>query len=162
MEQSMSLYEKIVHIQKVDIFKELDINELAAIAAITEEKVYPQGYTVFKEGEASETMYIAVTGQVRVSRNKKEVGMFRSGDSFGLSAFLVDDKRLVTCTTMEDSHLLVIYKREFEEMLMEYPQISLELAKIHAKMIQRLLNKIGSADNTCEYALEDFFNREKE
>ena len=162
MEQLLSLYEKIVHIQKVDIFTDLDINELSAIAAITEEEVYPQGYTVFTEGEVSETMYVAVTGQVRVSRNNTEVGRFRAGDSFGLSAFLVDDKRLVTCTTMEEAHLLVIHKREFEEMLMEYPQISLELAKIHAKMIQRLLDKIGSADNTCEYALEDFFNRAKE
>ena len=162
MEQSLSLYEKVVHIQKVDIFKELDINELAAIAAITEETVYPEGYTVFTEGEVSETMYIAVTGEVQVSRNKTEVGRFRTGDSFGLSAFLVDDRRLVTCTTVKETRLLVIHKREFEEMLMEYPQISLELAKIHAKMIQRLLNKIGSEDNTCDYALEDFFNRAKE
>ena len=162
MEQSLSLYEKIVHIQKVDIFTELNINELAAIAAITEEEVFPQGYTVFTEGEVSETMYIAVTGEVKVSRNNTEVGRFRPGESFGLSAFLVDDKRLVTCTAMEETHLLVIYKREFEEMLMEYPQISLQLAKKHAKMIQRVLNKIGGTDNTCEYALEDFFNRAEE
>ncbi len=158
MAKELTIYEKIMHIQKVDIFRNLSINELAAVASITEEVFYPENHTVFTEGDVSETMYVAVSGGVKVSRNNTEVGKFRAGDSFGLSAFLVDDRRLVTCTTEKAAHLLVIHKREFEEMLLEYPQISLELAKMHARMIQRLLNRIGSQDNTCEYALSDFFN----
>ncbi|MEA2059071.1 MAG: cyclic nucleotide-binding domain-containing protein [Thermodesulfobacteriota bacterium] len=160
MEEKLSLYEKIVHIHKVDIFKTLDINELAAIAGISEEMVYPEAKTFFFEGDVSETMYIAVTGQLKVSRNNTELGRFTSGDSFGLSAFLLDDKRLVTCTTLEETRLLVIHKREFEEMLMEYPQISLELARIQAKMLQRLLDRIDSSKDTKGYALGDFFNRQ--
>ena len=44
-------------------------------------------------------------------------------------------------------------------MLMEYPQISFEIAKIHARMIQRLLEQI-QAEGTHESLMKDFFNKD--
>ncbi|WP_170923645.1 cyclic nucleotide-binding domain-containing protein [Desulfocicer vacuolatum] len=160
MENSLSFQEKIVYIQKVDIFKNLAINELAAISDIAQEVAFAPKEILFQEKEFADTMYICVEGAVSASRNNVGVGTFNPGDSFGMSAFLVDSKRLLTCRAKESTRLLEIHKQEFEEMLMEYPQISFEIAKIHARMIQRLLEQI-QAEDTHESLMKDFFNKHK-
>jgi CRP-like cAMP-binding protein len=161
MEGTLSFQEKIVHIQKVDIFKNLAINELAAISDIAREVTFAPDEILFHEKSFADTMYICVEGAISGSRNNVDVGQFKAGDSFGMSAFLVDSKRLLTCRATASTRLLEIHKQEFEEMLMEYPQISFEIAKIHARMIQRLLEQI-QAEDTHESLMKDFFNKDQQ
>jgi len=160
MEGSLSFQEKIVYIQKVDIFKNLAINELAAISDIAQEVTFAPKEILFHEKGVADTMYICVDGTISASRNKVDVGQFKAGDSFGIIAFLVDSKRLLTCRAIVPTRLLEIHKLEFEEMLMEYPQISFEIAKIQARMIQRLLEQIQAKD-THESLMKDFFNKDR-
>ena len=160
MEETLSFQEKIVYIQKVDIFKNLAINELAAISDIAQEVTFVPKEILFKEKGFADTMYICVDGTISASRNNVDMGQFKAGDSFGMSAFLVDSKRLLTCRAIVPTRLLEIHKLEFEEMLMEYPQISFEIAKIHARMIQRLLEQI-QAEDTHESLMKDFFNKDR-
>ncbi|MFO7749696.1 MAG: Npt1/Npt2 family nucleotide transporter [Desulfobacteraceae bacterium] len=157
MDNALSLYEKIAHIEKVNIFKGLAINELAAIAEITEEKSYPKDYQLCTEGSAAETMYIALSGKILASRGNTEMGRFSAGDSFGLTALLLDDKRLLSCVTEEKSSFLVIHKREFEEMLLEYPRISYEFARIQSRRVEKLLGNIGKQDK----AFSDVFGSDR-
>ena len=93
MNESLSFQEKIVYIQKVDIFKNLAINELAAICDIAQEVTFAPEEVLFHEKEFADTMYICVDGMIAASRNNVDVGQFKAGDSFGMSAFLVDSKR---------------------------------------------------------------------
>jgi CRP-like cAMP-binding protein len=159
MDPTLSFQEKIVYIQKVDIFKNLSINELAAISDIAQEVTFAPGDIVFHEKSFADTMYICVKGELAASRNNVDVGQFKAGDSFGMSAFLVDSKRLLTCRATTSVRLLEIHKQEFEEMLMEYPQISFQIAKIHARMIQRLLEQLREG-GTHERLMKDFFNKD--
>ena len=41
MEQEMSIPDKILRLKKIDIFKNMAVNELAAIASISKKVVYP-------------------------------------------------------------------------------------------------------------------------
>ncbi len=159
MDPTLNFQEKIVYIQKVDIFKNLSINELAAISDIAQEVTFAPGDIVFHEKSFADTMYICVKGELAASRNNVDVGQFKAGDSFGMSAFLVDSKRLLTCRAATSVRLLEIHKQEFEEMLMEYPQISFQIAKIHARMIQRLLEQLKEGE-THEHLMKNFFNKD--
>ena len=158
MKEPLSFQEKIVYIQKVDIFKNLAVNELAAISDIAREVFFSPGEVLFHEKEFADSMYICVEGELVGSRNQVDVGHFTAGDSFGMSAFLVDSRRLLTCTALVSTRLLEIHKQEFEAMLMEYPQIPYEIAKIHARMIQRLLEQIR-AGGEHEHLVKGFFNK---
>lgn len=142
MESKFSMQDKIMYIRKVNIFKNLAINELAAIAAIAREQRFPPGEVIFREGEFSETMYIVVTGELTASKNRIFMGKFVPGNGFGFSAFFMDAKRLVTFQTERDTNLLAIHKIDFEEMLMQYPQIAIDIAKIQTQRVEHLLNKI--------------------
>ncbi|HKK91492.1 MAG TPA: hypothetical protein VJ936_08825, partial [Desulfobacteraceae bacterium] len=82
---------------------------------------------------------------------------FSAGDSFGLTALLLDDKRLLSCVIEEESSFLVIHKREFEEMLLEYPRISYEFARIQSRRVEKLLGNIGKQDK----AFSDVFGSDR-
>jgi len=146
MENKILMQDKIVNIRKVNFFRNLAINELAAIAAIAEEQTYPSGKIIFREGEIAETMYIVISGEVTASKHGIPMGKFISERVFGFSAFLTDAKRLVTFQTKKETTLLAIHKIEFEEMLMQYPQIAIEIAKIQTQRLVHLFNKIKTND----------------
>lgn len=147
MNSPLPLYEKILHLQKANIFKNLAVNELAAIASIAREAVYQPGHRICRQGEVAQTMYITVSGRIKATRNDVVMGEFTTGDSFGLSAFLVDDERLLSCTIEEETRLLEIHKNEFQEMLMEYPLLSFEIARIQTRRIHKLLKTVDPQKN---------------
>lgn len=134
MEAEISIPDKILHLKGIHIFKGLAVGELAAIASVTEEVIYPPGETVIKEGEPGETMYLIIKGEVSVIKrhekeNEIELDRIGSGDYFGEMALFEDAVRSATIRTQEASRLLVLHKREFAEIVREYPQIALHICK---------------------------------
>ena len=117
------------------------------------------GEVLFNENAYADSMYICIEGRIITSRNNVDAGRFEAGNSFGISALLLDSKRLLTCTAQTETRVLKIHKQEFEEMLMEYPQISLEIAKLSTRRIQRLLEQIKKGE-TQESLLKNFFDRD--
>ncbi len=63
MESEISLPEKILHLRAIQIFQDLSVSELAAVASVTEEVVYPAGEVVIREGEPGDTMYMIIKGR---------------------------------------------------------------------------------------------------
>lgn len=150
MESEMLIADKILHLKKIDIFKQLSVNELAAIASITKKKVYSPGEIIFKERDIAETMYLVIEGEVTTLKNEKEfVGKLVAGENFGTMALLLDEVRLLTARTETQSQLLIIHKQEFKEIVREYPQIAMEISKELARHIQRLLEKVTSKECTA-------------
>jgi len=147
MEAEISIPDKILHLKGIQIFEGLSVSELAAIASVTEEVVYPANQIVIKEGESGETMYMIVKGEVAVIKGygtDREMDLDRipAGDYFGEMALFEDTVRSATIRTREDTHLLVLHKREFTESVREYPQIALHICKELASRIRRLHEKL--------------------
>ena len=158
MKKKLNFQEKIIYVQEVDIFKHLTVSELAAISDLADEITIDPGEILFHEKTLAGTMYICVEGELIGSRNNVEAGRFRSGDSFGKNAFLVDSTHFLTCRAKTRTRLLEIHRQEFEEILMVYPQVSCEIAKTHAGIIQWLLDQIKEGKNH-ECLMKIFFNK---
>ncbi len=147
MEISISIPDKILHLRGIRIFEDLSVGELAAIASVTEEKVTPAGEDVIREGEAGETMYMIISGRVSVIKKKGEEGeieldKINPGDYFGEMALFEDEVRSATIRTMEETRLLVLHKREFEEIVREYPKIALHICRILSRRLRRLHKRL--------------------
>ena len=85
---SIPLTDKILHLKNIEIFNDLSINELAAVAAVTEEAVFDEGEQVFKEGDRGDTLYLVLDGNVAVIKERNlekeiELDSIGSGDYFG-------------------------------------------------------------------------------
>jgi len=149
METETSIPEKILRLKNITIFEGLSASELAAIASVTEEVEHPADDTVIKEGETGETMFLILKGNVSVIKGEgkeggQEIELARigTGDYFGEMALFEDAVRSATIRTAEDSRFLVLHKREFTEIVREYPQIALHICKALSSRLRKLHERI--------------------
>ena len=56
----LTVVEKVLFLQDVDVFQNTSTEDLAYIAAITEEVHYQAGSEIFRESEASDSMYLVI------------------------------------------------------------------------------------------------------
>jgi hypothetical protein len=149
IDMGMSLSERIFHLKKIAIFEGLYVGELAAIGSIAEVISYSAGEVVLKEGERGEAMYLIIEGDVTVSKEGKtekgpsvELARISTGDYFGEMALFEEAPRSATIRTVGPSRFLVLHKREFTEMVREYPLIALRICKALSGRIRRLHEKV--------------------
>jgi hypothetical protein len=152
MEKGISIPEKILHLRTIHIFEGLSVAEMAAIASITEEVLYPKGTVIIKEGEKGETMYMIIEGEVSVIKGSPAgpeivLDKIRSGDYFGEMALFEDLVRSATIRTDEDTRVLVLDKREFTEIVREYPLIALQICKVLSQRLRKLHERVRVYDD---------------
>jgi len=147
METSISIPDKIFHLKGIQIFEGLSVSEMAAIASVTEEVIHPEGEDVIIEGEQGETMYMIVSGEVSVIKGQGEgdeieLDRIHPGDYFGEMALFEDEVRSATIRTVEETNLLVLHKREFTEIVREYPQIALHICTVLSQRLRKLHERV--------------------
>jgi ATP/ADP translocase len=147
METEISIPDRILLLRGIEIFEALSVSELAAVASVTEEIICRPGDIIIKEGETGENMYLVIKGEVSVIKNqgkKDEIELDRisSGDYFGEMALFEDILRSATIRAEQESHLLVLHKQEFKEIVREYPQIALNICKVLSGRIRKLHKKM--------------------
>jgi len=146
MDSGITISDKILHLKGVEIFKDLSVRELAAIASVTEEIVLPEKEIVIREDEYGETMYLIITGDVSVIKDlggahEIELDRIGPGDYFGEMALFEDVVRSASIRTERETRLLVLNKLEFKEIVREYPKISMNICRILSGRIRRLHKK---------------------
>ena len=155
MEEALSLSDKILQLRGMDLFNDLKVSELAAVASVCDEEVVEAGETIITEGEVGETMYLIIEGLVSVHKNtddgcEVELADMGPGDYFGEMALFDDQRRSATVIAKERTRLLVLHKREFAETVREYPQVALQMCKELSKRLRELHQKIRAMP-VCSY-----------
>lgn len=69
----LTTVEKVIFLKDIDIFEFTSTEDLAHIAAITDEVEFQAKETIFEEGEISDAMYMVIEGKVRLTRGDQEV-----------------------------------------------------------------------------------------
>ncbi|MGA7143608.1 MAG: cyclic nucleotide-binding domain-containing protein [Desulfobacterales bacterium] len=151
MTEKTTISEKIVLLKGIELFESLSIGELAAIGSVVEEVDYPDGEIIIKEGDAGDTLFLMIRGEVSVIKdigkpNEIEIDRMRNGEYFGEMALFGDTVRSVSIRTEKPSDFMVLYKQEFKEIVREYPQIALEICKVLSSRIRHLHRKIEDRD----------------
>ncbi|MBW1949342.1 MAG: cyclic nucleotide-binding domain-containing protein [Deltaproteobacteria bacterium] len=147
MAAEISIPDRIVHLKEIEIFEGLSVSELAAVASVAEEMDSAPGEEVIREGEPGETMYLIVSGEVSVLKEREEgqrieLDRIGAGDYFGEMALFEDEVRSATIRTEKPARLLVLHKQEFREIVREYPEIALQICRVLGRRIRRLHEKV--------------------
>jgi hypothetical protein len=147
--QGMDLSERIFQLRKIKVFEGLHVSELAAIGSMVGDVSYWAGVGIFKEGEPGDALYLVVEGEVSVSKARNgerdpgiEIGRIGSGEYFGEMALLEEAPRSASIQTVTPARFLVLQKRDFMEIVQEYPQIALHICKVLSSRIRNLQQKI--------------------
>jgi len=151
MDSAISITDKILLVREIDIFSELSVSELAAVASVTEAVSHPSNQVVIQEGDIGETMFLIVKGRVAVikhlgAENELELDQIDSGDYFGEMALFEDRQRSASIRTLTESDFLVLHKAEFNEIVHEFPEIALNACRVLSDRIRRLHARFTSKD----------------
>jgi CRP/FNR family cyclic AMP-dependent transcriptional regulator len=135
-------------LKNVPLFAHLSEEEIAAIAGVMREKVYPQNSVIVFEDDPGDAMYVVASGQVKVvlvGDDGREVilSVLGAGDFFGEMALIDDLPRSAHVIAMEDSKLIVLYRDDFFRCLEQSPRIALGLLRALSRRLRRADDKIG-------------------
>ena len=111
-------------LQSVDFLYQLKVDELDHLMGALKKRHCDKGYTVIKQGDPGDAFYMISSGKVEVSVSGKVIATRGIGEYFGEGALLSDGPRGATVKTLEESELYVLYKKDFNEILMHNPGIA--------------------------------------
>src|SRR5262245_42400129 len=104
----LTLIEKVLCLQNVDIFKHTTTEMLGYIASIAHELAAEKTQIIFSEEDVSDAMYVVVKGRVRLTKKEQEVITVTAGQSFGTWALFDNQPRVMTAQALENGQLLKI------------------------------------------------------
>ena len=94
----LTVVEKVIFLQNIDVFSEVPTEQLASLAAIAEEVSYLKSDVIYRENEYSDALYLVLDGRVRLHRDDKDIAVAENKEAFGTWALLDEEVRLVTAT----------------------------------------------------------------
>ena len=139
----LTTVEKVIFLQDIDIFEFTTTENLAHIAAITDEIEFKKNKIIFTEGEFPDAMYMVIEGEVILTREKQEVMVAKHKEVFGAWALFDDEPRVATATTLEDTRLLKIDKEDFFDLLADHVEITQSILKVMVKRLRKLMARIN-------------------
>ncbi len=125
-------------LRSMDIFEELQDDQLREIAGLLEEHRVPGGSVLFREGDAGDSMLIVTAGRIRVSTRdasgrEHTFAVYGDGEFFGEMGVLTGEPRTATATAENDSGVLVLRKEGFDAFLQEHPIVMRTMLKVIAQ-----------------------------
>jgi len=102
-------------------------DDLQALDAIVERKVYMAGDLVYSEGEVADALFLVEMGTVDIVPKGRETifATIGSGQCFGELSFFGRGTRPASASTRERSHLLRIPYERLSNVLSEQPGLAL-------------------------------------
>jgi len=163
---------KISILKEIPLFAGLGEDLLLKIEAISIEKSYKKGEIIILQDTSVEGLYILVSGRLRINRSSEDgrvkvLAILSPGDIIGEMSLLDDESASATVETMEDSRLILIRKEDFQAMLLRYPLVTIEIARILGRRLRSADKEIEelafySVKNRLIEALIDLANRHSE
>ncbi len=125
----LTVVEKVIFLQDIDVFQPIPTSDLAYLAAITEEVTCLEKTVIFKKGAIPDSMYMVIEGKVRLHRDGTDVMIAGYKDVFGTWALFDDEPRMVTAETLEETRVLRIDKEDFIDILADHVEITQGILK---------------------------------
>ncbi len=109
------------------LFTGVTSNDLQALEAIVDRKVYIAGDHVYNEGEVADTLFLVQMGTVDIVPKQKEkvFATIGSGHGFGELAFFERGTRPASALARERTHILQIPYERLSKVLSERPELAL-------------------------------------
>lgn len=121
------------------IFRELEADDVDALATMAEELSLPAGAAVVREGEPADAMYIVKSGVLNVCRQVqgeiKHINLLSAGEFFGEMALIDGSPRSADVLVKEAAVLVRLGSEAFKRLKKEKPATALKVAEVLLKTL---------------------------
>ena len=134
-------------LKKIPFLSNLSDEVLIALTDKAKSTKFPKQATIIMEGDETSSLYIILSGKVRVfgsDDKSKELTLMiqEAGSYFGEIALLSDEPRSASVVTLENTTCAVISKSDFIHWLMHYPDVAITLLGVLSNKIRLLTDKV--------------------
>ena len=125
-------------VASVPLFRNCTPAQLTRLVRHASEEVYPSGHVVMRQGESSDSVWVLLSGRVRVVEATSDgqadmlLGELGRAEIFGEIGILRDQPRAATIIAVDRTHCLVLSRQDFIAVLQESPELANALLRVVA------------------------------
>lgn len=121
-------------LKKIYLFSKFTDSELTTLASKTKRVSVPQGHSIFNEGNNANSIYLVISGTLKVTTNTSEgddikITTISSGEHLGELPFVDGEKRSATAEATEKTELLEIPYDDLRYVLLNNANMELKFYK---------------------------------
>jgi len=135
----LSTIERVLALQKNDIFAEISTDGLAYLASIGEEVEFNADDRLFAEGAVPEACFLILGGNVELSRGEAVELAVGAGEDLGVWALFDGEPHAFSARATENTHALKINREDFYDLLADHTDIIQTLFRTLVRRVRRLL-----------------------
>lgn len=133
-------------LKEIQLFESLNSRQLAALAALVEDREVPAGTVLFSEGDEGDALFMLRRGKVRISKLVEGIGeealaILEKGAYFGEMALVSDLPRSAHAICNTSCELGVIRRDAFEQALFLDKDLAYELLWTFVRTLARRLDE---------------------
>jgi CRP/FNR family transcriptional regulator, cyclic AMP receptor protein len=154
----MSMLSNLELIRRVPLFALLTSSQAEAVADAVVKRRFKRGEVIVEQGEKSNTLYIILTGRVRVVTSDKRgreviLATLNPGDYIGEMSLIDNEPHSATCRAEVQTDMLTLGRAEFARCLPENSSMAYAI-------MRGLVQRLRQADRKIEsLALMDVYGR---
>jgi AAA family ATP:ADP antiporter len=135
----LSLVERVLTLKSAPLFAGTSDAVLAELAGLVEEVSFDTDQVVFHKGDPGDSLYVIISGSVKVWDGDRLLNELTEGEAFGELALLDPEPRLGTVKAAEPTHLLRLDSPSFREVLDSQPEVSSAILRVVTKYLRSQL-----------------------
>lgn len=152
----MSLSEEVELLRNIPLFANIEPSKLKLLAFTSEQIAYSKDQVLCKQGEIGDAAYIIIDGEAEIlvdtPAGPMAVATVGRNDIVGEIAILCDVPRTATVKAKTKLETLVISKDLFFRLIMEFPQIGIEIMRELASRLEATTKNLRETMNQLAQA----------
>lgn len=139
----LSIIEKVLLLQEVEILQSVSTEHLGYIAQITDEIEFQKNESIYREGDSADALYVVISGEVLIHRNNQKLLTAGPKSAFGIWALFDEDERVVSAASVSSCHLLCLAKEDFHDVLADHSEITRSVLSAMARRLRGLIDRVS-------------------
>jgi CRP-like cAMP-binding protein len=137
-------------LKKTELFENLKESHLNAILSRSSVESFPEGKTIFRQGEEAIRLYILIEGTVDLTvKTQEQIDLMTSkiekeGSALGIPSLIEPFRYNVTATCLKPTKVLMIEADHLMKKMEEDPKMGMEIMKKLAFIYFNRLNEMRS------------------
>ncbi|MDX8378057.1 MAG: cyclic nucleotide-binding domain-containing protein [Mariprofundales bacterium] len=132
--------ERVIILKSVEMFSQTSEEALVHVAQILEEVSIPIGEPILRKGELGTSMYIIISGLVRVHDDEREFAQLGERSVFGELAALDPEPRSADITAIANTRLFRLHETALYELMAEHVDVTRGIIRVLCHRMRRMLH----------------------
>jgi len=137
--EPMDDIDKVLLLQRVDVFREARSDHLALLAGIAEEVDVDAGTVLLREDDVPNALHVVARGEVTLQVAAAPPLVAKPGEGFGALGLIGERPAMFTATVTRPATLLRISRSDLVDLLVDSPELAVALLRGLAHRVDTLL-----------------------